>query len=286
MDEFHLQAVIPETRPEQEKNLALAGHSTNLIGIPTGLLASADFNDHPLPLHIHGTREANPSLFAMLAKAGSVAEAGTIFQDYMSVVFGFEEEQRLGVDAMGRRRFRSSYLSLLQDWGFDSNNPQAAVLKGWVESRFGLFPTFHKTPLTGFSTPAWIAYAEEKMSSRYHNNCIFLQLDLLYEFCQLVTARFQLHADRHVRLYRGVNNFDELCSVERLGPRQMILRLNNIVSFTSRRIIAGEFGTYILEAEVPLVKLLFFNDLLPQHALRGEAEYIAIGGNYRVRITL
>ncbi len=268
------------------RNVASVGHSTNLVGLPTELLASVEFNAHPLPLHIHGTRETNRKLFERLARTASLAEAGAIFQDYMSVVFGFADEQRLGVDAQGRRRYRGSYLRLLQDWGFDSNNPQGAVLKGWVESRFGLFPTYHKAPLTGFSTPAWMGYIEEKMASRYHNNCIYLQLDLLYEFCQLAVAHFRIPAERHVKLYRGVDSLDEPSVPEWDGGRCKPMRLNNIVSFTSRRSIASEFGAYNLETGVPVVKLLFFNDLLPRHALRGEAEYLAIGGDYLVNVAV
>jgi NAD+--dinitrogen-reductase ADP-D-ribosyltransferase len=56
------------------------------------------------------------------------------------------------------------------------------------------------------------------------------------------------------------------------------------VSFTDRSSIASEFGGYILEVEVPMVKLVFFSDLLPHHALRGEAEYLVIGGDYRVTV--
>jgi len=64
----------------------------------------------------------------------------------------------------------------------DSNNAQGAVFKGWVESRFGLFPTYHKENIAGFFSKSWITYIEEKMNSRYHNNCIYMQLDLLYDF--------------------------------------------------------------------------------------------------------
>lgn len=255
-----------------------------MVGIPTSLLAHAEFNEHPSPLHIHGTREANSGLFGMLGATEHLAHAGSTFQDYMSLVFGFEEEQQRGTDAQGRRRFRSSYLRLLQDWGFDSNNPQGAVLKGWVESRFGLFPTFHKAPLHGFSTAAWMAYVEEKMNSRYHSNCIFLQLDLLYEFCQWAVVRFGNPGTRHLVLYRGANRLDELRLASGNTCKEGIIRLNNIVSFTDRRETAGQFGKYILETRVPVVKLLFFNDLLIHHPLRGEAEYLAIGGDYRVTI--
>jgi len=253
-----------------------------MLGVASSLLASTKFNEHPVSLHIHGTRESNVGLFRMLDRTRNREEAAETFQDYMSLIFGFEEEQYRGEDAEGRRRFRSSYLSLLQDWGFDSNNPQGAVLKGWVESRFGMFPSFHKAPLTSFATPAWMAYLQEKMGSRYHNNCIHLQLDLLYEFCQWAIERFGIPARRHITLYRGVNRIDKSALNE--GRQETVLRLNNLVSFTDRRETAGEFGIHILETEVPVVKLLFFNELLARHPLRGEAEYLAIGGHYRVRI--
>lgn len=255
-----------------------------MLGIPTSLLASVEFNENPVPLHIHGTREANSSFFSMLDKVPSLSRAGVVFQDYMSLLFGFEEEQRQGTDASGRRRFRSSYLRLLQDWGFDSNHPQGAVLKGWVESRFGIFPTYHKSPLEGLLTPAWMEYLEEKMTSRYHNNCIFLQLDLLFEFCQFALERFVAPGSRHLRLFRGVDRLDEL-RLGNSGRRQGVARLNNVVSFTDSREMAGQFGSYIIETRVPLVKILFFNELLACHPLRGEAEYLAIGGDYQVRIS-
>jgi len=64
-----------------------------------------------------------------------------------------------------------------------------------------------------------------------------------------------------------------------------VIRLNNLVSFTASRDIACEFGDYILEVAVPRVKILFFNDLLPLHALRGESEFLVIGGDYHVKVS-
>ena len=125
----------------------------------------------------------------------------------MGALFGLDSEQRL--KKTDGRRFRSSYLRLLQDWGFDSNSPAGAVLKGWVESRFGLFPTFHKEVLGRFPSPGWIGYVEEKMSSRFHNNSINLQLDLLYEYSQWALARYFAPGKKHLTLYRGVNDFKE-----------------------------------------------------------------------------
>jgi NAD+--dinitrogen-reductase ADP-D-ribosyltransferase len=261
------------------------GHSTNLVGIPTGLLASDAFNRAGLPLGLAGVRESNHGLFSMLEGAESAEHAATLFTAYMEVVFGLHPEQHR-VSARnrdGRRRYRSSYSRLIRGWAYDSNGPEGAVMKGWVESRFGLFPTFHKVALLNFGSPAWIRYVEEKMGSRFHNNAIFSQLDLVYEFTQWSLARFRPKL-RSISLFRGVNDFDEHPIVEVVDRRCVVLRLNNLVSFTSQRDIATWFGSYILEAQVPACKIAFFNALLPQAPLSGEEEYLVIGGDYRVRV--
>lgn len=260
------------------------GHSSNLIGISPFCIANHLFNQNPQSLHIAGTRESAVGLFEQLERQTTVEACGQVFQDYMCVVFGYETEQRLGIDKLGRRRYRNSYLRLIQDWGLDSNNAQGAVFKGWVESRFGLFPCFHKQRISSFISKDWVIYIEEKMNSRYHNNCIYMQLDLLYEYCQWVIERFQLPAARHKTLYRGVNNLDQQTMFGDEWDMRKIVRFNSLVSFTDRSNIASEFGAYILEVQVPMVKLVFFNDLLPHHALRGEAEYLVIGGDYQVKV--
>ena len=70
------------------------GHSTNLVGRPSEWLASCAFNEAPVPLHIWGVREMNPSLFSMLERAGDLAEAGEAFSCYMMAMFGLDPEQR------------------------------------------------------------------------------------------------------------------------------------------------------------------------------------------------
>ena len=55
------------------------GHSTNLVGRPSDLLASCEFNENPAPLCIWGVREMNRSLFDMLAQAGDLHDAGEAF---------------------------------------------------------------------------------------------------------------------------------------------------------------------------------------------------------------
>ncbi len=258
------------------------GHSTNLVGLPTGLLASPDFNDYPVPLRIAGVREMNGSLFEMLAEAPDAGEAAVAFDMYMAAAFDLDPEQHDGRDRGPGRRFRSSYLRLLKGWGYDANSPEGAVLKGWVESRFGLFPTFHKRPMGRLMSDAWMVYVSEKMSSRFHNNSILSQLDILFEYCQWALARFHMVGRRNVVLYRGMNDFDEHQVVERLGRDRFVVRLNNLVSFSSDRGVADCFGDYIVEARVPTAKILFFNTLLPNHPLKGEGEYLVIGGDYRV----
>lgn len=254
------------------------------MGVPTGLLASTAFNDHPLPLHIRGVHESHPWLFRQLAKAVNHAEAADIFQDYMDDTFSLQQNR----EAAPVRRFRANYLRLLKGWGFDANSREGAVIKGWAESRFGLFPTFHKGSLARFASAAWSRYVEEKMGSRFHNNTIYAQFDLLYEFCQVALTRWFRPGQHHVRLYRGVNDFSEDSLLHgQMQPRsgQATVRLNNVVSFTAHRSIACEFGDYILETLVPTTKILFFNELLSRHALKGEAEYLAIGGDYRVTVS-
>ena len=270
-----------QTTGEDDILLNARGHSTNLVGVPTGLLASAAFNAFPIPLHISGTREAHVSLFERLATAADAAEASRVFHEYMIVLFGLEQVPEAGE----KRRYRASYLRLLKDWGYDSSSPAGAVLKGWVESRFGLYPSFHKAPLRRFNSRAWLTYVEEKMSSRFHNNSIYMQLDVLYEFCQWMLARYHAPGKKHMRLFRGSNDMNEYQVLEKLPRREALIRLSNLVSFTSRAEIADEFGDTVIEAQVPLPKILYYRGLLLDRPLRGEAEYLVIGGAYRVKMT-
>jgi NAD+--dinitrogen-reductase ADP-D-ribosyltransferase len=260
-------------------SIATVGNSSNLVGVPTGLLASVSFNDFPISLYIRGTREAHAGLFASLNQAGTLEMARQRFYEYMRNTFTLEKKRR------GARRFHASYLQVLEDWGFDANSAAGAVLKGWVESRFGLFPTFHKDPIRRFNSPAWIVYMEEKMSSRFNNNDIQTQFDLLYEFCQWALLRFVATGKKHLSLYRGTNDLRDQQMVQSIDSRTAIVRMNNLASFTSHRGIADEFGDTIIEAEVPVVKILCFNALLAPHTLRGESEYLVIGGDYRVRMS-
>jgi len=254
------------------------GYGTNLVGIPTMLLGSAAFNDHPRPLHIAGVQEQHHKLFEHL---GIAPQPATAFERYMESCFSLPSGDAPS-NVIRPRRFRADYRRLLRGWGFDANCREGAVMKSWVESRFGLLPTFHKQPLSRICSPAWSTYVEEKMSSLFHNNNIFTQLDLLYEFCQWVLVRLPGMPGHHVTLYRGVNDFVEHTLIRHEGVHELIVQLNNLVSFTANRTVACEFGDTILEARVPKAKIVFFSGLLPDHVLKGEEEYLVVGGDYRV----
>ncbi|TXT35984.1 MAG: NAD+---dinitrogen-reductase ADP-D-ribosyltransferase [Comamonadaceae bacterium] len=263
-------------------------YATNLVGVPAPLLASTAFNTHPARLSIAGTCEAHPGLFSLLESSHDLAQAHDMFAHYLSIAFGLRKPTPDELSSLGRaeqRRWRSSWRKLLQGWGMDANGPAGAVLKGWVESRFGLVPSFHKAPLARFPSPAWVAYLQEKAASRYNNNNIHQQLDLLFEFCQWALRRYSplpTATPQHLRLWRGSNQCEEQILSGSLQSRHCTVRLNNIVSFSLSHEEACCFGDWVFEVQVPLCKVLVFPSLLPGQVLQGEQEVIALGGDYDV----
>ena len=79
-----------------------------------------------------------------------------------------------------------------------------------------------------------------------------------------------------------MNALDEYRVLARDGKRAVVL-MNNVSSFTHSRERADEFGDYVIEARVPVVKVLGYYDLLPR-LLRGEGEFLVVGGVYEVSI--
>ncbi len=158
---------------------------------------------------------------------------------------------------------------MLRGWGFDSSGREGAVLKGWVESRFGLAVQYHQGN-----------FAFDRCKGLYGTNALESQLDLVYTYCQYELA-LSHSQQSHLTLYRGVNALDEYRVLERDGKRAVVL-MNNVSSFTHSRERADEFGDYVIEARVPLVKVLAYYDLLPK-LLRGEGEFLVVGGVYKLR---
>jgi len=266
-------------------------HSHNMVGLPTAALASPAFNLHPQPLDLPHVRATCGSLFEMLGEAEDQADAVRAFHAFMAASFCLEAEQRDPRErpdrrpADGTRRFRSSYLRLLRGWVFDSSNAEGAVLKGWVESRFGLLPTWHGEAINKIPSPGWVRYVEQKMNSRFHSNAIHCQLDLVFTFCQWVLRTYGPGPHGHLKLFRGVTSMSEDQILDRRGKRTAVVRFNNLTSFTGDRNIADCFGDRILKVEVPTSKVVFFDGLLPRHPLKGEAEYLVIGGDYLVEMS-
>lgn len=264
-------------------------YGTNLVGVPALVLASTAFNANPAPLAIAGTRAAHCGLFALIERSQDLNEAREMFVHYLLIAFGLRKpapHELPGLGVAEQRRWRSSWRKLLQGWGMDANGPAGAVLKGWVESRFGLVPGYHKAPLARFPSPVWVAYLEEKAASRYHNNNIHQQLDLLYEFCQWALRRFPAPGSatplRHLRLWRGSTRCEEQLIAGRLRDRRCTVRLNNIVSFSLSYEDAACFGDWVFEVQVPACKVLVYPGLLPGQVLQGEQEVLALGGDYDV----
>lgn len=268
------------------------GHSSNMVGIPAAVLASPAFNARPRALDLPHVRATSASLFDMLGDARDMTDAVQAFHAYMAASFCLDPDQRDPDEPAGRpsasdgtRRFRSSYLRLLKGWAFHTGGPEGAVLKGWVESRFGLLPTWHGGPIDRIPGPAWIKYVEQKMSSRFHDNAIHCQLDLVFTFCQWVLRRHVLQGQRHMTLYRGANLRGEDQVLDRQDRRNALVRFNNLVSFTGDRSVADCFGDWVLTVRVPATKVVFFADLLPRHPLKGESEVLVLGGDYRVEMS-
>ncbi|SEH31161.1 NAD(+)--dinitrogen-reductase ADP-D-ribosyltransferase [Magnetospirillum fulvum] len=274
-----LLSPAPDTPPIEDPD---QWYSTSMVGIPPRILASSAFNRSLRRLTIHGTRETHPGLFHLLDRSTSQTEAAAAFAHYMAQHFGLGPPAPDDGPAESRRTV-TSYLEVLRGWGADSNSAKAAVLKGWVESRFGIVPVFHKEPLGLFPSPAWGEYLHEKTDIRFHNNCIHQQIDLLYEYGQWSIRHFKKPGPRFVRLWRGTNDFEGQRVGERIAGRLAEVRLNNLVSFSGSQERAEEFGDWVLETEIPTVKLLFFPGLLDASVLNSEGEFLVIGGCYKVR---
>jgi NAD+--dinitrogen-reductase ADP-D-ribosyltransferase len=60
------------------------------------------------------------------------------------------------------------------------------------------------------------------------------------------------------------------------------MRLNNLVSFSRSAEQAGCFGDWVFAAQAPLSKLLLVPGLLNTRSLQGEAEVLALGGDYEL----
>ncbi|WP_305044849.1 NAD(+)--dinitrogen-reductase ADP-D-ribosyltransferase [Geoalkalibacter sp.] len=254
----------------------------NLCGLPPWAIASRHFNAHPQPLEIQGVRQANRLLFARLDALEDAQARGLQFHDYMDVSFQLHQ-WRQETSVKGRKSLKNSYLRFLRGWMFDSNSPEGAVLKGWVESRFGLPPTYHGSRIADPHGEAYYRYLVERMKGAARTNAVNAQFDVLFAFVQYELAR-RFPGRTHLPLYRGVHDFSEYPILEELGKNRFVVRLNNLNSFTSDFERAWEFGSKVMKADVPLCKVVYLCGILPSSLLKGEEEVLVLGGEFEVEV--
>ena len=253
----------------------------NRCNLPSVILGGLTFQHHPAPLYLDGVAELHADLFRRLAVIDDKSLRAEAFRDYLTVRFRLENLEEAGLSERSRNRAKANWMRVIRGWSFDSDGREGAVLKGWVESRFGLLPRFHGQALHDFTGNAYLRYQEMRSAGLYGTNALEAQLDLLYSYTQYEFRRSKTES-RWVELFRGVNRLDEHEVLEKDGRRQVVL-FNNLVSFTSSRERAGEFGDYIVSTRVPLEKIFFCHTSIPG-VLKAEEEYLVIGGIYDIRL--
>jgi NAD+--dinitrogen-reductase ADP-D-ribosyltransferase len=82
------RGAVAETGPERQGTEPGRWYSTNLVGLPVGLLGSTAFNAHPQPFAISGVRGTHRGLFRLLESAGDLTAASAVFRHFMEIVFG------------------------------------------------------------------------------------------------------------------------------------------------------------------------------------------------------
>jgi NAD+--dinitrogen-reductase ADP-D-ribosyltransferase len=265
-------------QPSLPRNASLPINRCNL---PAAILGSLTFQQHPMALQLDGVAELHRVMFEHLADLHNANERASVFVAHMDATFCLEDPEAAGYNpARPHGRRRANYLKVLRGWAFDADGREGAVLKGWVESRFGLLPRHHGGPIRDFSGETYRHYLEQRSGGLYNTNSLEAQFDLVYAYCQHELSRRWPHAS-HLTLYRGVNRMSHYEELGDTDFHQRIVLLNSLNSFTRDRERACEFGDYILEVQVPLAKVFFFHGLLPG-MLRGEEEFGVIGGVYAV----
>jgi len=254
----------------------------NRCDLPPWMIASRHFNRNPRPIEIQGVRRAHRSLFARLDRLASPVARERCLRDYIDVVFQ-ARKWRNEASLPGRRSLRSGYLRFLRGWMLDASSAEGAVLKGWVESRFGIPPVFHAGVIEGVDSEGYLRYLAERMRESARTNAVESQFDLLYEYVQCELGRRHPGA-RSFTLFRGVRNLSDYRFVEAPVGNRAVLRLNNLNSFSSRPEHAWQFGSRVLEADVPAAKIFFRSDLLPGVLPRGEEESLVVGGDFEVTV--
>ena len=278
MDDHRQKTALGDSLPTQ------ARLPINHCNLPPQILGSLTYQQHPVPLFIDGVQQVHQALFETLDRHEDATERAGHFTAYMRSGFLLNHPELAGGDPTrtAHSRHKADYLRLLRGWLFDSDGLEGAVLKGWVESRFGLLPRSHREVLIDQHSDAYARYQSDCARGLYNTNALEAQLDLLYGYCQYELRR-RMPDCVHLQLYRGVNRIDTHEILHQASKHTYVMLLNNLNSFSGERERADEFGDYVLTAKVPVYKLLYLPGLFPGY-LQGEQEHLVIGGVYQVEL--
>ncbi|MDR1662307.1 MAG: NAD(+)--dinitrogen-reductase ADP-D-ribosyltransferase [Azoarcus sp.] len=278
---------LPADVPPGQARLTLppaARRPLNRCNLPAEALASFAFQLAPQPLELDGVLPLHRALFVGLDREDDPAARAEFFRLYMNAHFLLNDPPGLGLTPSIRiDRSRASYLKLLQGWLFDAGSREGAVLKAWVESRFGLVTRYHHGKLGHCERDGEQAREafERSAADGLYNACVLeAQLDIFYAWSQYELAR-RYPGATHFLLYRGLSAC-ALPVIDRLADGRPLVELNNLNSFSSELERADEFGNVVVSCMVPAPKIFAFPGLLPV-LLRGEGEYLVIGGVVAVR---
>jgi len=276
---YHRNIAEDETR---------SASSINRCNLPPFVIGSEEFQANPRSIEIDGVRATDSSLFRLLQEINDPEERSLLFHHYISTKFSGQEET--GTRSNGKSNSFYSYNHFLRAWGADSNGHAGAVLKAWVESRFGLLATYHNGRLAE-DAAAREKFVLDRMRGAGNTIGVLMQFDLLFTYCQDELVR-RFPGSRWKTLYRGTHDPEEYTVRDRGGDAQpdsgrtALVQLNNLSSFTSDPEVAWEFGSRAWEVEVPISKIVCFSGLLPGPSLAGESEYLVLGGYYKIRSLL
>lgn len=279
MDNDKQQQPGPDTTRTLPRSACLP---INRVNLPAVILGSLTFQQHPTPLTIDGVQALHRDLMRRLDAIKDPGNRAQQFVDYMTVHFSLHAPEEAGLTEDSRiNRSKADYQRLLRGWAFDAEGRDAAVMKSWVESRFGLSPRFHQQPIRSKDDVAYHAYQQSAAEGLYNTNSLESQLDLLYCYCQYELYR-QHPEVTHLTLYRGSNDIELITLDNKSNNGNPLLLLNNLNSFSNSIERASEFGDQVFSIEVPLSKIVFYSELIPKY-LKAENEYIVLGGVYEGR---
>lgn len=252
----------------------------NRCNLPAEALASFAFQLAPCALELDGVLPLHRPLFERLDPIASAAERAQLFRIYMNAHFLLDDPAALGLSEGARLdRSRLDYLRLLRGWLFDAERREGAILKAWVESRFGLLTRFHRGPIGDGNSASRSAFEHEAGAGLYTTGALEAQIDLLYAWAQYELGR---SGRRRLTLYRGLSGAHALPDAGSLEDGRQLVELNNLSSFSANRERADEFGDVVVSCEIPQAKILAYTGLLPG-LLQGEEEFLVIGGVVAVR---